>query len=54
MIEIQVLIATIYILHYSLIRVTIIAFALIIALVVINRLKKNSNLSLRLNYKMKG
>ena len=35
MIEIQILIATIYILYYSLIGVTIIAFALIIALVVI-------------------
>ena len=35
MIEIQTLIATIYILYYSLIGVTIIAFALIIALVVI-------------------
>ena len=35
MIEIQALIATIYILYYSLIGVTIITFALIIALVVI-------------------
>ena len=35
MIEIQSLIATIYILYYSLIGVTIITFALIIALVVI-------------------
>ena len=35
MIEIQTLIATIYILYYSLIGVTIIAFALIIAIVVI-------------------
>ena len=35
MIEIQILIATIYILYYSLIGVIIIAFALIIALVVI-------------------
>ena len=35
MVEIQTLIATIYILYYSLIGVTIIAFALIIALVVI-------------------
>ena len=34
-IEIQALIATIYILYYSLIGVTIITFALIIALVVI-------------------
>ena len=35
MIEIQSLIATIYILYYSLIGLTIITFALIIALVVI-------------------
>ena len=35
MIDIQALIATIYILYYSLIGVTIITFALIIALVVI-------------------
>ena len=35
MVEIQTLIATIYILYYSLIGVTIITFALIIALVVI-------------------
>ena len=35
MVEIQALIATIYILYYSLIGVTIIAIALIIALVVI-------------------
>ena len=35
MVEIQALIATIYILYYSLIGVTIIAFALIIVLVVI-------------------
>lgn len=35
MIEVQSLIATIYILYYSLIGVTIITFALIIALVVI-------------------
>ena len=35
MVEIQALIATIYILYYSLIGVTIITFALIIALVVI-------------------
>ena len=35
MVEIQTLIATIYILYYSLIGVTIIKFALIIAIVVI-------------------
>ena len=35
MIEIQMLITTIYILYYSLIGITIITFALIIALVVI-------------------
>ena len=35
MIEIQLLIKTIFILYYSLIGVTIIAFALIIALVII-------------------
>lgn len=35
MIEIQMLITTIYILYYSLIGVTIITFALIIALVII-------------------
>lgn len=35
MIEMQLLIKTIFILYYSLIEVTIIAFALIIALVII-------------------
>ena len=35
MVEVQMLIATIYILYYSLIGVTIITFALIIAIVVI-------------------
>ena len=40
MVEIQALIATIYILYYSLIGVTIIAIALIIALAVILRKSK--------------
>ena len=43
MVEIQSLIATIYILYYSLIGVTIITFTLIIALVIIMSKKKLTN-----------
>ena len=43
MIDIQALIATIYILYYSLIGVTIITFALIIALIVIISKQKITN-----------